>query len=344
MDNFIRSPKVTVLMPVYNCELYVKEAVSSILNQTFADFELLIIDDCSTDATFQICKSLTDNRIVLIKKDKNSGYTNSLNYGISIAKGQYIARMDGDDISLPERFAKQVAFLDSNPDVAVCGTCYAEIGDRIPIFLTQNDDKIRIEFLTANCIVHPSVMMRSSIFRIFSITYDITMEPAEDYDLWVRIIAYGKIHNLQEVLFNYRVHNNQTSNLNSVSQFEKAEIIRSKMLGYFGVEINKEEKSLYYKFSNSKSILDFNELELVLSLKAKLLHSNNRFFFDSSLLKKYLDELESEALRNYFIRSKHFSFKTIIEYFSIRKKLQYQFTTIEVVKLIVKSIVRYTKK
>ena len=121
------SPKISVILPVYNSELYIKETIDRVLNQTFSDFELLIIDDCSTDKTVSIIKEYSDERICLIEKEKNSGLINSLNFGISLAKGEYIARMDGDDICLLERFAKQVAFLDKNPTIILCGTAYSDI-------------------------------------------------------------------------------------------------------------------------------------------------------------------------------------------------------------------------
>ncbi len=124
-------PRITVIMPVYNCELYIKEAIDSILNQTFTDFEFLIIDDASTDKTVSIIKEYKDFRIQLIEKEGNKGISDSLNYGLKVAKGEYIARMDGDDISLPERFVKQVTFLDSNPDVILCGSNFGIIGTEI---------------------------------------------------------------------------------------------------------------------------------------------------------------------------------------------------------------------
>ena len=130
MDSFISTtPKITVLLPVYNCELYVRTAIESILNQTFTDFEFLIIDDASTDKTLAVLKKIKDSRIQLIEKPVNSGYTNSLNYGLQMAKGKYIARMDGDDISHPERFAKQIVYLEAHPEVVVCGTTYKIVGN-----------------------------------------------------------------------------------------------------------------------------------------------------------------------------------------------------------------------
>ena len=112
-------PKITVLMPVYNCELYIQEAIESILHETYSDFEFLILDDASTDQTVSIIKKYKDACIQLIEKLLKAGYTNSLNYGLTIARGKYIARMDGDDISFPDRFVKQVTYLEANPGVVL---------------------------------------------------------------------------------------------------------------------------------------------------------------------------------------------------------------------------------
>ena len=145
------TPKVTVLMPVYNCEAYVGEAIDSILGQSFTDFEFLIIDDASNDNTVSVIQSFTDSRIRLIEKPRNTGYTNSLNYGLTIAKGEYIARMDGDDISLPERFAKQVTFMDAYPEVVACGTTYSIIGSSEIKNVPLNHDDIKVQLLQKTC-------------------------------------------------------------------------------------------------------------------------------------------------------------------------------------------------
>ena len=115
------NPKVTVLMPVYNCEKYLRESIESILNQTFKDFEFLIINDGSSDKSAEIVESYNDNRINFVQNEKNIGLAASLNRGLDIAKGEYIARMDADDISLPERLEKQVRFMETNPQIGICG-------------------------------------------------------------------------------------------------------------------------------------------------------------------------------------------------------------------------------
>jgi glycosyltransferase involved in cell wall biosynthesis len=198
-------------MPVYNCELYVQEAVDSILNQSFTDFEFLILDDASTDQTVSIIKKYNDPRIQLIEKPSNSGYTNSLNYGLTIAKGKYIARMDGDDISFSGRFAKQVAYMEAHPEVVVCGTSYKIVGNNKHIDIPKNNDAIKLNLLKGNCICHPSVMIRKKVLDEFSVIYDTSKEPAEDYDMWVRLLSFGKLHNLQDVLLEYRIYNTQVS-------------------------------------------------------------------------------------------------------------------------------------
>ena len=115
-------PRVSVILPAYNAEAYLKEAIDSILNQTFPDFQLIVINDCSTDGTEEIIRQYADPRLVPVKNEKNLGIAATLNRGLSLAQGDYIARMDADDISLPHRLERQVAYLDAHPDIAVLGT------------------------------------------------------------------------------------------------------------------------------------------------------------------------------------------------------------------------------
>jgi glycosyltransferase involved in cell wall biosynthesis len=126
----IQKSRITVLMPVYNGEKYLREAIDSIFNQTFTDFEFLIVDDGSTDNSVEIINSYQNSRINLVKNDKNEGLVYTLNRGLSLAKGEYIARMDCDDISLPERLKKQIDFLDSNSEIAVVGTWIKVINEK----------------------------------------------------------------------------------------------------------------------------------------------------------------------------------------------------------------------
>ncbi len=248
-------------MPVYNCELYIQEAVESILAQTYTDFELLLIDDASKDKTVEIIKSFNDNRINLIQKPKNLGYTDSLNYGFSVAEGEYIARMDGDDFSLPTRFEKQVAYLDKHPDVVLCGANYSIIGTDIVNKLPENNDEIQIQFIRNNSIAHPVVMLRNSVLKANGIVYDVTKEPAEDFDLWVRLLNYGKLHNIQEVLLNYRVHQKQVSNLQSKKQRNISIDTKLNVFKNLSINWNQEEEKVLRKHLANIFFIDLKELE-----------------------------------------------------------------------------------
>jgi glycosyltransferase involved in cell wall biosynthesis len=203
--------KITVLMPVYNGGKYLREAIDSILGQTFADFELLIINDGSTDNSCRIVESYRDSRIRLVSNPGNIGLIASLNRGIALSKGQYIARMDCDDICLPERLQRQVDYLDSNPACSLVATKVAMIsatGDELGAW---NDDdrfcssaEIRQRLPRANCIAHPSVMVRKELLAAYG--YDPAQTGCEDYDLWLRMTADGiRIDKLDLQLLRYRV-------------------------------------------------------------------------------------------------------------------------------------------
>jgi glycosyltransferase involved in cell wall biosynthesis len=195
-------PKVSVIMSVYNCEKYVKHAVESILAQTFTDFEFIIINDGSTDRTPVILQAYNDPRIRIIQQS-NSGLTKSLNRGIRLAQGEYIARMDGDDVSLPERFEKQVDFLDKNHEVGVVGTAYYEMDHKgrivgQKIFPTE-DKELRRVMIKYNPINHTSAMIRKAVFEKVGL-YNETFPRAQDYELWFRVVKCFKIANLPDLL------------------------------------------------------------------------------------------------------------------------------------------------
>ena len=342
MDNY-RIPTITVLMPVYNCELYIREAVESILNQTFRDFEFLIIDDFSTDTTLQICKSFQDDRIVIIEKEKNSGYTNSLNYGLSIAKGKYIARMDGDDISLPERFAKQVAFMEANDNVVVCGTTFSVIGTGSLIYVPETHDQIVTGMLQECKIAHPSVMLRNIVFVENNIIYDTHLEPAEDYALWVQLVGFGKLHNLQECLLQYRVHDAQVSSFRNEKQIESAKQTRLKLLSYLNVAISKEQQEVYLKVINPSAKLNLEEFFIFFNLKTKMIKANNSFFNDD-IFKKYWIQLESKFISYYFKNRNSYSLNILKDYITVFTKIDSKLKFKDFTKLVVKSIINHKVK
>lgn len=213
-------------MPLYNAAAYVEEAVQSILNQSFANFELIIIDDCSTDNSCAIVENISDERIQLIKKPVNTGYTESLNFGIKIAKGDYIARMDADDISHPKRLERQFQFLEAHPLIILCGTWFEILGTTEIIKHPITHNEIKVALLEYSAIGHPTVMFRKAIFQLKGLSYDKQMEPAEDYNLWVRASRIGQLYNLPEVLLKYRSHDLQVSTVRQQKQALNAQKAR----------------------------------------------------------------------------------------------------------------------
>jgi glycosyltransferase involved in cell wall biosynthesis len=340
MDPFvINLPKITVLMPVYNCELYVCEAIDSVLGQSFSDFEFLIIDDASSDSTVSLIKSYNDSRIQLIEKPINTGYTNSLNYGLKIAKGKYIARMDGDDISLQERFVKQVSFLEANPDIILCGSWYSIIGSERIEKVPEKHDQIKLAFLKGNCIAHPSVMMRKQSLDLFSIVYDVAKEPAEDYDLWVRLMSKGKLHNLQEVLLDYRTHSKQVSNRQSVEQRNRVIEIRNSVFNFLELELLPEERLVLDKVINNGKGIFFSDIGIFKNLQARLLVSNTNSLFESTGFEKDILEMEQIVIKRCFITNPNYSPKTYLEYLMVKKQLTFKLTVWEEFKLVIKSLI-----
>ncbi len=214
----MNNPKVSVIMSVYNCEKYIKESIDSILSQNFSDFEFIIINDGSTDRSKEILESYKDERIRLFN-NQNKGLTKSLNEAIGYSRGEYIARMDADDISLPKRFEKQINFLESNLDYVMCGT-WAEFIDEEGVYLRDyerpvTDSEIKKEILFHNPFIHPSMMIRKSVFSTVG-NYKVSFKHIEDYELWSRIVFKYKTANIPEKLFKYRIHKKQITNKNNL--------------------------------------------------------------------------------------------------------------------------------
>lgn len=210
-------PLISVVMPVYNCAPYIEEAIESILDQTFYDFELIIIDDASTDGTRNSIKKYTDPRIKIVHKTVNCGVSSATNDGFRLAKGKYIARMDGDDISVKDRFEKQVAILENNPDIFVCSGWIQYIGLWDGVIKYKEKHSEIITQLLVSC----SICMGSSMFRRKELSgyfYNENKSSGEDYDFWTRVAWLGKMYNIQEVLLLYRIHPQQASQVHKQQQ------------------------------------------------------------------------------------------------------------------------------
>lgn len=203
-------PKISVIMPAYNAEKYIKEAIDSILGQTFRDFELIVLNDCSRDSTEAIILSYQDPRVVYMKNEENLGVAGTLNRGLDHARGEYIARMDADDIALPHRLERQAAFLDAHPDVIGCGSnaiLFGELSGNTD--MPFGDRNIRLRLALSNPFVHPTMLLRKAGMQ--DARYDRSFEGREDYRMWMVLSQLGKMENLPEPLLRYRVHKGQVT-------------------------------------------------------------------------------------------------------------------------------------
>jgi glycosyltransferase involved in cell wall biosynthesis len=205
------TPRISVIMPVFNAAVYLGEAINSILTQTLSDFEFIIINDGSTDGSEEVIKGFHDPRIFYLKNEKNMGLVYSLNRGIDAARGEWIARMDGDDISLPDRFAEQMLYLALHPNVDALA-CRVQLIDEMGNESDNWRDDIAavtpeqiLEHLPVNnCIGHPTIMIRTDVLKTYR--YLPEQAQAEDYDLWLRLASTGKvIHKLDHILLKHRI-------------------------------------------------------------------------------------------------------------------------------------------
>ena len=234
-------PAVSVILPAYNCEKFIGKAIESVLQQTFTDFELIIINDGSTDTTESVIHEFNDQRITYLKNSKNQGLIYTLNKAIAHANGNYIARMDADDICLAGRLAKQKTFLDQNEDIAAVASTIEfinEQGEKTGIWeldrQTITPAQIRRAILKQNCIAHPTVMIRSETLK--QLKYKEYQKNIEDYDLWLRLLNRGcKIAKLDNPLLLYRRHDDSvtSTHLKKSNPFFKHFVMKIKFLIHF---------------------------------------------------------------------------------------------------------------
>lgn len=235
----MKNPKISIIMSVYNgmtlgpqsktgtaSSAYLKEAVESILNQTYKNFEFIIVDDASTDKTWDYLKSLKDKRVRLLRNKQNLGLAASLNKALRLAQGDYVARMDADDISLPNRFEEQVEFLQRHPEIDLCGTWADLINEKSEIIgekkYPKEDQSIRKVLPFYNPIIHPTWMVKKEVFLRVG-DYNPNLDFAEDYDLLIRISKYFKMANLGKKLLKHRLWNQRRSQ-KEMAHMDKTEL------------------------------------------------------------------------------------------------------------------------
>jgi hypothetical protein len=259
------APRVTVLMTAYNAAVYLRAAVDSILSQTLRDFEFIIVDDGSNDGTASILADFAaaDGRVRVVAAP-HLGLPAALNRGLTLARGELVARMDADDISRPARLARQLEFMDQHPSVGLCGTWGEILGPRGRVIwrFAASDAELRCRHLFETALLHPSVMFRLALVRAAG-GYDPAFQAAEDYDLWVRLSAVTRMANITEPLLLYRRHAAQVSRVHRADDLTVRETgqVRRRGLERLGLTPSSAEFDLHnaiggWRFESGPGYLD----------------------------------------------------------------------------------------
>jgi glycosyltransferase involved in cell wall biosynthesis len=296
---------LSVILPVYNAEAYILSSINSILQQSYSEFELIVIDDASTDNTVHIIESLHDERIKLIKKPVNTGYTDSLNMALECAAGKFIARMDADDTAHPNRLAKQVEYMESNTDCVLCGSFVKLIPENnIHTYPVQHDEILEQLFFS-NAFAHPSVIIRKSVLDRNKLRYDKTFEPTEDYELWSRLAVLGKVHNLNQTYLNYRVHNNQISSYKRELQQNNKHRVRMNMFKRIDEQLDEHDDflkmNLISDYENTEKIVHELKRRYLLVDRLRLINKEKQVY-PEKVFSRVCARLKKELIRSLTVK------------------------------------------
>lgn len=294
-------PELSVIMPVYNAGNYLSETIESILNQTHTGFEFIILNDNSTDNSLAIIQRYMakDSRIILINKLQNMGPASLRNEGFGIAKGEFIALMDADDIALPTRFQKQITLLKNNPEIGVCGTWFTFFGAKKNKIIKHSEqhDNIKVSFLNSCGIGNPTVMLRKD--ALFGLQFDDDYVPVEDYDLWSRLLDKTKFYNIQESLLKYRQHDANISKTKIENVNRSIRKVKISQLSAFGIETTDSKIDSYLHAVSLKKGLNPEEIiEVIKSSKLILAQNKKLGKYNQELLEKHISKTLIRVIRN----------------------------------------------
>jgi hypothetical protein len=255
-------PRVSVLMPMHNASQFVGRALQSVLAQTFSDFELLVINDGSTDGSDKVVEEYSDPRVKLHHNSGNIGVPATLNRGLELATGEYVARLDADDICVPSRLARQVSYMDAHPDVGVCGSWVRIVGAHHGFVMRRpcGSEVIRAFMCLDNPLFHPTVILRKRILDDSGLRYRQTYPRAEDFDLWERVADVSLIDNIPAVLVGYRVHGASVSATSSDAMESQTCEILGRQLSRLGLEISEEKLRFHRKVGHGCRLASSEEL------------------------------------------------------------------------------------
>jgi len=297
-------------MPAYNSERYVGEAIISMLNQTFNDFELIVINDGSTDSTLEVIQSFSDQRIKLIDNITNMGNTIARNKGCERASGKYICAMDSDDVSTLNRLEIQFKYMEDNPDVGLSGGGFRIYEKEKDIFLMEADyDEIKVMLLRSFCFRHSALIFRHSLLKKYNLKYNEKYKLAQDYDLVMNCSRYFPITNIPVDLYHYRIHDNQISWKYRSEQISAVNEIRLNQLRYIGIEPDTHELELHISLLK-KAPIEFNESANVNRWIDKVTKKNKeKKYYNQEKLELFFDALLTDQPFCYKRKREILSFK-----------------------------------
>lgn len=315
--------KVSVIMPAYNSEKYIAEAIDSILNQTYTDFEFIIINDGSNDRTERIIKSYKDTRIKYFANEKNKGIVYTLNKGLQLAKGDYIVRMDSDDISKETRIQKQIDFMENHPKVGVLGTGIKIFGEGIKeevrLFNTS-PDMLKAELLFHCCVAHPTVMIRKSVLKDGKLIYNEEFLGKEDFALWWEISKRSDISTISEDLVYYRSHGNQITKKNNGETRKVSEKLLMYRLKDLEMDFGSEEMQCLLSYCrNETEKFSLKTSFVFIEALSKIIQNNNQTnYFDNDSLRKVCGLAVTYVIFNSQIEKRN---RKMIYYYAMKKRI-----------------------
>lgn len=304
MDN--EQTLISVVIPVYNAERYILKALRSVCEQTYRNLQIIVLDDGSTDRSKQLIESVVDERIQLVSRE-NRGLIATLNEGVQLSNGKYIARMDADDICLPDRFTRQLAYFESHVDFGLLfsGIEYIDTAGNVIRKKASNESREiePVELLFGCPVCHPSAMFNMNMLTKADIKYNPDFDKAEDFELWTRLASMTKIGILSDILFQYRIHSESITSKNSHEQRNTA--VRAIMKNLSNLECKKVESSLGVIYNNHQGVESTTLTMMSLSKVFFLLKQINQDFSQQKylsksyyLLRSKLSHREKTSLRN----------------------------------------------
>ena len=283
-------PELSIIMPLYNTANYVAQAIQSLLSQTYTNFELIIVDDASTDQSLEIVKSFNDTRIKILTNEKNEGIVFSRNRGLQIAKGKFLAPFDSDDIAMPEKFEKQIIFLKKHPDFGLIGS-WVKIIDEYGTLnkrkweLSASAERIPSILLFRNYFVQSSVVLRREAAPENG--YAIGNDIVEDYLMWVDVAEKYKVWNFPEYLVKYRIHPKSATGSDVIRLQQKDKIVFQIIYNKLGILIDNQLAEILLKIKSDKDIQSLRELKDIDNFLLLILKKNARLgIFNQKELKK----------------------------------------------------------